>query len=239
MIESTQGIMRYPLSAFKGVPKYTTGEIAKICGITVRTVQYYDKRGILSPSEISEGGRRIYADEDLERMKIICFLREMDFSIDDISRILKEEHPEKFVSLMIEQQEKILIAEISGKQEKLRKLRELKKGLNGDETFSLESIGDIALIMEDKKKLRKMRWMMILTGIPLTAYQWFSIILWITEGVWWPFIVWIIAAIPWGIFISRYYFNHTPSSRKFTCPSCGYKGFCVEVWGGDDADDRE
>ena len=37
--------------------KYTTGEIAKLCGVTVRTVQYYDKRGILVPSELSEGGK--------------------------------------------------------------------------------------------------------------------------------------------------------------------------------------
>ena len=35
--------------------KYTTGEIAKLCGVTVRTVQYYDTRGILIPSELSEG----------------------------------------------------------------------------------------------------------------------------------------------------------------------------------------
>ena len=36
--------------------KYTTGEIAKLCGVSVRTVQYYDSRNILVPSELSEGG---------------------------------------------------------------------------------------------------------------------------------------------------------------------------------------
>ena len=35
--------------------KYTTGEMAKLCGVTVRTVQYYDTRGILIPSALSEG----------------------------------------------------------------------------------------------------------------------------------------------------------------------------------------
>ncbi len=38
--------------------KYTTGEIAKLCGVSVRTVQYYDTRGILVPNEITDGGRR-------------------------------------------------------------------------------------------------------------------------------------------------------------------------------------
>lgn len=46
---------------------YTTGEIAKLCDITVRTVQYYDNRGILTPSEISEGGRRLYSQSDFEK----------------------------------------------------------------------------------------------------------------------------------------------------------------------------
>ncbi len=61
------------------MPKYTTGELAKLCDVSVRTVQYYDTRGILAPSELSEGGRRLYSEDDLKRMRIICYLREMDF----------------------------------------------------------------------------------------------------------------------------------------------------------------
>ncbi len=238
--------------------KYTTGEIAKLCGVTVRTVQYYDTRGILIPSALSEGGRRLYSEDDLKRLKVICFLRELDIPIDAISQILKEEHPEKVIELLIEQQESVLSDEISEKKEKLEKLHELKNGLKNKMAFSLESIGDIAVIMEGKKKLKKMRRMMILTGTPATALQWFSIIFWIIKGIWWPFIVWVLAAVPWGILVSRYYFNHvkyicpechevfkpafkealwashTPTTRKLTCTRCGHKGYCVEVWGGDE-----
>ena len=235
--------------------KYTTGELAKLCGVTVRTVQYYDARGILIPSELSEGGRRLYSEDDLKRMKIICFLRELDLPIDAVSQILNEEHPEKVISLLIGQQEDILLKEISDKQEKLEKLRELKNGLKNRASFSLESIGDIAVIMDGKKKLKKMRWMMVLTGLPVAALQWVAIILWIVKGVWWPFVFWVPAAVFWGIAVSRYYFNHvkyicpechevfkptlkeafwanhTPTTRKLTCTACGHKGFCVEVWG--------
>lgn len=73
--------------------KYTTGELAKLCGVTVRTVQYYDTRGILSPSELSEGGRRLYTDADVRRLRIICFLRDMGLPIDAISRLLAEPEP--------------------------------------------------------------------------------------------------------------------------------------------------
>ena len=237
--------------------KYTTGELAKLCGVTVRTVQYYDTRGILIPTELSEGGRRLYTEEDAKRLKIICFLRDLDLPIDAIAQILKEEHPEKVISLLIEQQEEALAEEISEKQEKLEKLRALKNGLKSQTSFSLESIGDIALFMEGKKKLKKMRWMMVLTGLPVSALQWFSIIIWILRGIWWPFLVWVLVAAVWGTVVSRYYFyhvkyicpechevfrpalkeafwaNHTPTARKLTCTACGHKGFCVEVWGGD------
>ena len=224
--------------------KYTTGELAKLSGVTVRTVQYYDTRGILIPS-------------DLKRMKIICFLRDLDLPIDAISQILQEEHPEKVISLLIGQQEKTLSDEISEKQEKLKKLRELKSGMENKAAFSLESIGDIAVIMESKKKLKELHRMMLLTGIPVAALQWFSIILWIVKGIWWPFIVWVLVAAVWGVLISCCYYNHvkyicpechevfkptfreafwtshTPTARKLTCTACGHKGFCVEVWGGD------
>lgn len=238
--------------------KYTTGELAKLCGVTVRTVQYYDTRGILIPSELTEGGRRLYSEDDLKLMKIICFLRDIDIPIDAISQILKEEHPEKVISLLIEQQEADLAEEISEKKEKLDKLHDLKSGLKKQENFSLESIGDIAVIMKDKKKLKNLRMMMILIGIPVTALQWFSIIFWIIKGIWWPFVLWVIVSAVWGTIVSKYYFNsvkyicpechevfkptfkeaffanHTPATRKLTCTSCGHKGFCVEVWGGKD-----
>ncbi|HHU65339.1 MerR family transcriptional regulator, partial [Streptococcus sp.] len=69
---------------------YTTGDLAKLAGVSVRTVQYYDKRGILLPSQLTEGGRRIYTESDLERLHLICFLRELDFSIEQIKRLFAE-----------------------------------------------------------------------------------------------------------------------------------------------------
>jgi len=238
--------------------KYTTGELAKLCGVTVRTVQYYDTRDILIPSELTEGGRRLYSEDDLKQMKVICFLRELDISIDTISQILKEEHPEKVISLLIEQHEEALSDEISEKQEKLGKLRELKNGLKSQTTFSLESIGDIAVIMEGKKKLKALYRRMLLIGVPCNILQWVTIILWIVKGAWWPFVVWLLIAIPVSIWLCRYYFKnvkytcpechkvfkptlkeafwakHTPTTRKLTCAECGHKGFCVEIWGGNE-----
>ncbi len=243
--------------------KYTTGEIAKLCGVSVRTVQYYDSRNILVPSELSEGGRRLYSENDLNRLKIICFLREIGLPINSIAALFEEENPESIISILLEQQEQTLREELSACQNKLTLLEGIKRELKVIEQFSVESIGDIAHVMKQKNKLAKMRWTMVLTGIPVTALQWVSIILWITNGLWWLFAVWACVAIPWGIGVSIYYFKHTayicpkchevfkprfaevfwayhtPKMRRLTCPKCGRKGLCVEVYAEKEGENRD
>ena len=93
--------------------QYTTGEIAKLCGVSVRTVQYYDDRGILIPSALSEGGRRLYSEEDLKRMRIICFLREVGLPINSIAALFAEDKPETIISLLLDEQEKTLREELA------------------------------------------------------------------------------------------------------------------------------
>ena len=234
--------------------KYTTGEIAKLCGVSVRTVQYYDSRNILVPSQLSEGGRRLYSEDDLKRMRIICFLREAGVPINSIRELLSEEHPEKVISILLDQQEQELREEIAQGQKKLRIVETIKRELKELPNFSVETIGDIAHIMKQKNQLIKMRWVMILTGIPVTALQWASIILWIAKGQWWLFVAWACVAISWGIAVSIYYYRHaayicpechevfkpsfkemfwayhTPKMRRLTCPKCGHRGLCVEVY---------
>ena len=236
------------------MPKYTTGEIAKLCGVSVRTVQYYDSRSILVPSALSEGGRRLYSEDDLKRMRIICFLREAGIPINSIGQLLAEEHPEKAISILLDQQAQTLREERSEAERKLELVEGIKRELKELESFSVESIGDIAYIMKEKSKLTRMRWMMVLTGIPVDILQWASIILWVTKGFWWLFVAWVCVAAVWGVLVSGYYFGHvayicpechqmfrpplrdafwayhTPRMRRLTCPKCGHKGMCVEVY---------
>ena len=187
--------------------KYTTGEIAKLCGVSVRTVQYYDSRNILVPSELSEGGRRLYSEDDLKRMRIICFLREAGVPINSIGELFAEEHPENVISILLDQQEQTLREELEEQQKKLSIVETIKRELKEVKNFSVESIGDIAYVMKNKNKLSKMRWLMVLTGIPVTALQWTSIVLWITNGFWWLFVIWACLAVPWGIVVSINYFK--------------------------------
>ena len=237
--------------------QYTTGELAKECGITVRTVQFYDQRGILVPSALTEGGRRLYSEEDLRMMKIICFLRDTGLSLDTIGKLLKEEDLGSVVSIFLEQQEQVLQGEIDDRKGKLARLDELKKGLKDLPSFSVESIGDIAATVENKKKLSNVRKKLVLAGLPCSLAQDAGIVLWILKGMWWVYAAALVISIPVVVWVIRYYYrnvayicpechevfrpkkkdfmfsSHTMKTRKLTCVKCGHRGFCVETYGGD------
>lgn len=238
--------------------EYTTGEIAKLCGVSVRTVQYYDARGVLMPSNLTEGGRRLYSDEDVGKMKIICFLRELDLPLNSIKEIMHEEKSQELISLLLSEQERVLKDEIKQKQAKLSKLEQLQEILKKLKHFSVESIGDVAHIMKSKKELRKVRISMLVAGIIMDIIEIGTLILWIMRGIWWPFAIGMCIVLVIGIWISRFYFKrvdyicpkchtifkpsfkqaffarNTPYTRKLICTACGYHGFCVETCGKED-----
>ena len=104
---------------------FSTGELAKAAEVSVRTIQYYDQRGILTPSEVTEGGRRIYHESDLERLQVICFLRDLDFSINQIKKLLQEENREQVLELLLTDQIESLEKSSKEIEVKLKRARHL------------------------------------------------------------------------------------------------------------------
>ncbi len=238
---------------------YTTGEIAKKCGVTVRTVQYYDTRGILSPSELSEGGRRMYAETEVKRLETICLLRELGLSINVIGQLLKEEDPGSVIDLLLEQQGQALRGEIAQRQTQLDRLTALRRGLREMETCSIEAIGDVARNMENRTRLHRLYFQLLMIGVAMEIFELTALLLGVLKGIWWPTALWGLTFVPFCVLFTRVYFgrvayvcpkchetfrankrealfaNHTLRTRRLTCPACSHKGFCVEVWGGDAA----
>lgn len=66
---------------------YTTGRFAKKANVTIRTIQYYDKQGILKPSHRSENGYRLYTDEDFVKLQKILALKYLGFSLEEIGAL--------------------------------------------------------------------------------------------------------------------------------------------------------
>ena len=66
----------------------TVHEVSKLAGVSIRTLQYYDKIGLLHPTGYTEAGYRLYDDTDLERLQHILMFRELEFSLKDIKEII-------------------------------------------------------------------------------------------------------------------------------------------------------
>lgn len=69
--------------------RYTVKQLAKLAGVTPRTLHYYDEIGLLPPSAHGQNGYRLYGDEALLQLQQILFYRELDFSLEQIKEILE------------------------------------------------------------------------------------------------------------------------------------------------------
>lgn len=69
--------------------RLSTGDLARRTGTTLRTVRFYEEAGLLEPSAVGKGGRRLYTDSDLQKLALIADLRELDLSLDEIRQLLE------------------------------------------------------------------------------------------------------------------------------------------------------
>ena len=66
----------------------TVHEVSRLAGVSVRTLQYYDRIGLLCPEDRSRSGYRLYGKKDLRRLQSILLFRELKFSLNGIRKIL-------------------------------------------------------------------------------------------------------------------------------------------------------
>ncbi|MEH7402364.1 MULTISPECIES: MerR family transcriptional regulator [Bacillaceae] len=68
---------------------YKIDEVAKECGLTKRSIRYYEEIGLISPPERSEGGFRLYSDLHIERLKKIMNVRDvLGFSLQEVQEYM-------------------------------------------------------------------------------------------------------------------------------------------------------
>lgn len=68
--------------------EYTVQRLAKMAGISTRTLRYYDEIGLLKPARINLSGYRIYGQKEVDLLQHILFYRELDVSLEDIKKIV-------------------------------------------------------------------------------------------------------------------------------------------------------
>ena len=72
------------------VKTYSIGQLAKIAGVSVRTLRHYDQIGLLQPATRTAAGYRLYAEQELLRLQQILFFKELDLPLDEIRSVLDD-----------------------------------------------------------------------------------------------------------------------------------------------------
>lgn len=121
---------------------YHINEFKKISGVTVRTLRYYDKIGLLKPVSKTEGGHRVYSNTELKKLQQIQFLKTIGFKLSEIKIMLESEEWDwsnsltKQLSYVISEKDRLSKIEDS--------LRELINGIAIDgEEFRIKKIMDL------------------------------------------------------------------------------------------------
>lgn len=128
-------------------------EFKKLSGVSVRTLRYYDKIGLLKPVSKTEGGHRLYSNNELKKLQQIQFLKTIGFQLNEIKMMLESEEWDwsnslmKQISYVISEKDRLSKIEIS--------LRELINGIAIDgEEFKIKKIMDLYNNKDSKEVLK-------------------------------------------------------------------------------------
>ena len=232
---------------------YLTGELAKIFSITTRTLQYYDKKGILKPAYVNDNNYRIYTEKEVEKLKIIIVLRNMKFNLKDIDKLMNSEKDMKAIHLLLDQKIKDDEQRIEEEQKKLNNMKNIKSMISETSNSPIQKLLDIEDVMNKNKSISRLYKKLFLIGGLGTFIQLIGISMSFAIKSYFPFLISFVLASMCSIIITSKYFNsvlymcpnchfkfkpqklkwmlaaHTPKTRKLKCPNCNEKYHCIET----------
>jgi len=142
------------MEKFRAIPEgyMRIGEMAKRASVTVRTLQYYDKEGLLSPSAESEGGFRLYTEKDMAKLIQILLMKELGFPLSEIKkRCSSMDTPADVVNVLTEQANQIR-SKIAVLSETLNEIEALKEEIVQMETVDFKKYSVILVNLQIKNK---------------------------------------------------------------------------------------
>jgi Predicted transcriptional regulators len=234
---------------------YSTGELAKLANISVRTLQYYDRRNLLQPSALTTGGRRQYSDTDLDRLELILLLKDIGLSLKAIQEITTSAQADQTLQLLLNEQLQQLRADKTATQNKIKRIEAIQRQLPAAASAvqPLTTKSDIDSLIGQKQALHRVHRNMILLGILMDLIEFSGLIYALQTSNWWLLALVFILVLAIGSWVSIYYFRavnylcpncrtnfrpqfrqaffapHNFKARKLTCPHCHQTNYCIEI----------
>ncbi|MFS0554189.1 MerR family transcriptional regulator [Brevibacillus sp. 179-C9.3 HS] len=125
--------------------QWKVGELAKMAGITIRTLRFYDQIGLFSPSGYSPSGYRLYTEGDISRLQQILSLKELGLSLEQIKAVMAGDQLSlsDIVSIQIDS----LKESIRMQQKLLHELENVSSRMQRNEPFTVEHFMNIIRTM--------------------------------------------------------------------------------------------
>lgn len=117
---------------------YTVKQLAKISGISIRTLHWYDEIGLLKPAYHGANGYRYYEEEHMHLLRQILFFRELGLCLYDIQKLLSKNNEEKVLALQAHR--KKLEADIERKNELLSTIDQTILNLQNEQEIISEEV---------------------------------------------------------------------------------------------------
>ena len=130
----------------------TVNEVSKLTGVSIRTLQYYDRIGLLKPAEYTESGYRLYDDAGLEKLQQILLFKALEFPLKEIADIVNSADFDKTKAL--EQQIELLTL----KKEHIENLITLARGLKARGVRRLDFTAFDTKKLDEYSKRAKEQW---------------------------------------------------------------------------------
>ncbi|MEA5039915.1 MAG: MerR family transcriptional regulator [Clostridiaceae bacterium] len=202
----------------KSEEEYSTGEVASLCGVSVRTVQYYDREKLVCPSSLSEKGWRKYTKADVERLKCICLYKTLGFSLEQIRAVMESDRPLSLLTGTLEAQEQDLTRRIESLADMRRKLRAVCEETECGRMPPLKSVDDLNRLMVQKAAARRAFWENVATVGAILSLLGLSVGLAIYRGHM-PIPLFVIATAA----LAGRFLCYRGGQNTYICPECGQK----------------
>lgn len=132
---------------------FTTGEFAKRANVSIRTIRYYDKVGILKPTVINESGYRLYSDSDYAKLQKVLSLKFLGYSLEEITEITKNDKDSDYIKKSLQLQLKLIQSKMEHMKLIEQSIKETSKLLEKDDTLDWNRMINLIQVTNIEKDL--------------------------------------------------------------------------------------
>ena len=233
--------------------QYQTGELAKQCDVSIRTIQYYDRKGLITSTKTEQNGRRVFDEQSKQDLEIILILKRFGFSLKDIKKITVEENKLKSVRSMIKQRALNIEYEIQRNQMLLSEIKQFKNYIDKDSQAPLNKLLETNQYVTNKGNMNILTRSIIYRVLPVVIVQYTALLASVITRKWWPSISVLPFLIAFAVYFTRFIYkhlmyvcpncqevfkpnikswlfaSHTPKTRKLQCPNCCETSHCMAI----------